>query len=261
MAGHFLVSEYPTGAEFPYDIAFQLNENATGKLPKDQSTLKSEAEKTLHVLRALFSREDGKFVGYFTELLALCRYGLVGATAQPAQALDTLKNLQMQIFDNEKGRAISAYMGTVIRSHGTSLALLALVLGLAIAGSRCLLAMEDNVIPLQILAVAPGLFVGLIFSSFIRCRTITFYDLHAIEADRFAPLLKVAFAVAIVLLTGAFLKAELFEIKLGKTQLSAFDRDYLSAFVFGAVVGVAQEAIISRIESIKRQISPSSRGR
>lgn len=259
MIGHFLVSEYPHGHAHPYDIAFQLNENATGKLPKDQSTLKSEAEKTLHVLRNLFSREDDKFVAYFTELLALCRYGLVGDTAQPAQALDTLKNLQTQIFDNEKGRAISAYMGSVIRSHVVSLTSVVLILGLAVALARWCIAVEDNVIQLQILAVIPGLFVGLIFSSFLRCRTITFYDLHAIDADRFAPLLKVAFAIAILLLAGAFLKAELFEIKLGKTQLSAFDKDYLSAFVFGAVVGVAQEAIISRIESIKKQIFPKGR--
>jgi hypothetical protein len=46
-----------------------------------------------------------------------------------------------------------------------------------------------------VLAIVPGLFVGIIFSSFLRCRTITFYDLHAIDADRFTPPLKTAFGL------------------------------------------------------------------
>jgi hypothetical protein len=86
----------------------------------------------------------------------------------------------------------------------------------------------------------------------MRCRTITFFDLHAIEADRFTPGLKLAFAISIILIAGAFLKAELFEIKIGKAQLSMFDKDWLSSFVFGVVVGVAQEAVIARIETIRR---------
>jgi len=73
--------------------------------------------------------------------------------------------------------------------------------------------------------------------------------------------LKTAFALATLLLRAAFLKAELTEIKIGKAQLSAFDRDYLSAFVFGAVVDFAQEAVISRIESIKQRIAPVRRRR
>jgi hypothetical protein len=54
------------------------------------------------------------------------------------------------------------------------------------------------------------------------------------------------------------LKAELIEIKIGKAQLSSFDKDWLSAFVFGAVVGAAQEAVIARIETIKKKIMPAA---
>jgi hypothetical protein len=109
MPGSFRVYAYPHDAAHPRDIMFELAAGAIKSIPKEQSALKSEAEKTIHVLRALFSaNEDEKFRPYFGELLGLCQYGLVGKTAQPVQAMDTLKNLQTQLFDNEKGRAISA---------------------------------------------------------------------------------------------------------------------------------------------------------
>jgi hypothetical protein len=252
MIGHFLVSEYPHGAAHPTDIAFQLSEDATMSVPKDQSTLKSEAEKTLHVLRALFAPEDIKFKSYYDELLGLCRYGLVGKTAQPTQAMNTLKNLQTQIFDNEKGKVISAYMSTIVKAQFVMLAIM-LAAGAAAIYYFVGASYADR---LPLLCVFVGLFVGLVFSSFVRCRALTFYDLHAIDADRFSPMLKLTFAGATLLLAAAFLKAEIFEIKVGKAQLSNFDKDYISAFVFGAIVGVAQEAIIARIESIKQKIAP-----
>jgi hypothetical protein len=230
---------------------FELADAAITSVPKEQGMLKHEAEKTLHVLRNLFPPEDEeKFRGYFRELLSLCQYGLVGPTAQPVQAVDTLRNLQNQIFDNEKGRSISRYMLNIIKSQSIWFG------GILIGGIGCIFAAHywlggpsyERYTPL--LCILLGLFTGLIFSSFMRCRTITFFDLHAIEADRFTPGLKLAFAISTITLAAVFLKAELFEIKIGKAQLSLFDRDWLSAFVFGAVVGVAQEAVIARIETI-----------
>jgi hypothetical protein len=257
-AGHFIVYEHPLNNAGARDIMFQLSQEAKGAVPKAQSDLKSEAEKTLNVLKSL-CEDDGRFRPYFNELLGLCRYGLVGESAQPIQALQSLRILQTQIFDNEKGRAISAYVSAVAMAQAVGICL---VVG---AAAGALLAI-DNYYQLNLFleyvpafAVAPGLFAGVVFSSFMRSRAITFFDLHAIDADRFTPALKALFALVLVVITAAFLKIELFEIKIGKAQLSAFDRNYLSAFVFGAVVGVAQEAIISKIESIKQKIAPSKR--
>ena len=255
--GHFIVFAHPHGDEKAQDIMFQLAPDLTGSLPKEQSNLKAEAEKTLNVLRSLCANEDGRFRPYFNELLGLCQYGLVGKTAQPAQALDSLKILQEQVFNNEKGRAISTYMSALAKSQA-----IGMILVLAVSAGGFILfdwmygthLLNQN---FSAMAIAPGLFVGVIFSSFMRCRAIGFYDLHAIDADRFTPALKTLFAYVIAMLAAAFLKAELFEIKIGKAQLSDFDKNILSAFVFGAVVGVAQEAIISKIETIKQRIIPT----
>jgi hypothetical protein len=241
---------------------FELADAATVSVPKEQGILKFEAERTLHVLRNLFPpQDDTKFRPYFMELVGLCQYGLVGPTAQPSQAMDTLKNLQSQIFDNEKGRAISTFMVKTVKSQslwfGIILAAMA-ICGFALSSYVSWFSFERC---LPLLCIPPGLFVGLIFSSFVRCRAITFFDLHAIDADRFTPGLKFAFAITVVLLAGVFLKAELFEIKIGKAQLSLFDKDWLSAFVFGAVVGVAQEAIIARIETIRQKLGQETKVR
>jgi hypothetical protein len=259
MPGHFTVFGYPHEDAHPYDIGFQLQADVKGNVPKEQASLKSEVEKTLNVLRALFAPDHEKFRRYFAELLALSQYGLVGPTAQPVQAMNTLENLQQQILDNEKGRAISAYVTALMKSEAIWL----LIIVAALVGAGIVLhyvwGEEFAAMDISILLIAPGLFVGLTFSAFVRCRAITFYELHAIEADRFSPILKVAFAAAILFLAAAFLKAGVFEIKVGKTELSNFDHDYLSAFVFGAIVGIAQEAIIAKIESIKRQFGPVRR--
>ena len=128
---------YPARDEHARDIMFELADVAIASVPKEQGALKFEAENTFHVLRNLFPQEDEvKFRPYFKELLGLCQYGLVGVTAQPVQAMDTLRNLQSQIFDSEKGRAISVYMKTIIRSHGLWLLLIAVVLALALVVAR-----------------------------------------------------------------------------------------------------------------------------
>jgi hypothetical protein len=71
--------------------------------------------------------------------------------------------------------------------------------------------------------------------------------------------MKSAFALVILTLTAALLKAGIFEVAIGKVKLSSFESDWLSAFVFGAIIGIAQEAAISRIESIKRQVFPTAK--
>jgi hypothetical protein len=255
MSGCFLVSPYPHDAAHPHDIAFQLVEGFNKKVPADNAQLKTEVERTLDVLRPMFAPDSLKFQGYFGELLALSRYGLVGSTAQPGQAMDTLKTLQARILDSEKGAAISTHMRGIILSQTYLLA------GAAVALAACLyLAFYFGAATLQnfnVLAIIPGLWIGLVFSSFVRCRAITFYELHAIDADRFSPLMKSAFALVVLVLTAVLLKAGIFEIAIGKVRLSGFESDWLSAFVFGAMMGIAQEAAISRIESMKRQVFPS----
>ena len=195
MSGYFVVFEHPHGSEHPTDITFQLQRDASGEIPPDQSQLKSEVERTLDVLLAIFQPDDPKFHRYFGELLGLSQYGLVGDTAQPIQAMDTLENLQKRIFDQEKGRAVSGHMHGIIRSQVVLLSAVGIALvGVAFAAGKWL-APELSRQILTLFAVIPGLFVGVVFSSFMRCKTITFYDLHAIEADRFTPVMKGAFAI------------------------------------------------------------------
>jgi hypothetical protein len=254
-AGCYRVYAYPPKDEHARDIMFELADAVTSApVPKEQGVLKSESERTLHVLRSLFpAHEDARFRPYFGELLGLCQYGLVGVTAQPVQAMETLRNLQNQIFDSEKGRCISQYMRNMIKLQAVLFSLLAIV----VCGTGAVLNYlfgASIVEHYALIFVLPGLFVGLILSCFVRCRTVTFFDLHAIEADRFTPGLKFAFVLCTAVLAAAFLKAELIEIKIGKAQLSHFHTDWLSAFTFGAIVGMAQEAIIAHIETMSQKL-------
>lgn len=255
MIGRFIVYEYPQGVGDPHDIAFQLRDDVAGSIPRPQADLKSEIEKTLIVLRTLFPPDDHRFKRYFAELLALSRYGLIGEAAEPAQAGETLQNLQNQIFDNEKGQVISGYMAAIIKSEIVLIGGGAAVLLIGGAIIRYVFEIDGMIVVSHLAMALVGLFIGLVFSSFIRCRTVGFHDLHAIDADRFTPALKAAFALITLILAGAFLKAGLFEIKIGTAQLSTFDRDWIAAFMLGAATGIAQEALISRIESIGRQIT------
>lgn len=251
MAGCYIVFEHPHGTASPHDIGFQLVVGFTGEIPADQSNLKSEVERTLDVLGARFAPDSMKFQRYFKELLALSQYGLVGESAQPLQALDTLRNLQKRIFDAEKGTAISAHMRAIMKPQIILLAA-SVAIGAAAVGAVKLAWLNDVTTFFPYFAILPGLFVGLTFSAFMRCRAVTFFDLHAIEADRFSPWMKVAFAIVTTAIAAVFLKAQLVEISIGKANLSNFDKDLLSAFVFGIVLGVAQELAISWIESIQK---------
>jgi hypothetical protein len=248
MTGCYKVYSYPQENEHPYDIAFEVNEGVT-KVPREQSDLKSSVERTLDVLRGILKSTDDRFGKYFTELLALSRYGLVGDAAQPEQAMVTLQILQNRILDREKGTATERYMRAIVS------ALWIPTLVYASALSLLGLAIWVKLLPATLLSlwpIYPGLLFGLLFSAFMRCRAISFFELHVIESDRFAPWMKITFAVITLAITGAFLKAGVLEIKVGSLALSAFDVNQLSAFVFGVVVGIAQEIITARIESVKQ---------
>ncbi|NGO51599.1 hypothetical protein [Allomesorhizobium camelthorni] len=254
MTGRYIVTPFPIDTADPEDIAFQLTAEALD-IPEEQGILKSEVERTLIVLRGIFDPSDRRFKSYFAELLALSRYGLIGPTAQPKQALDTLGNLQKRIFDMEKGRIISQHMTTIILRLALFLSsfLMAGFLAVSLAPLAGFAAPALREVQ-ALVFVLPGLLIGLAFSSFLRCRAVTFFDLHAIDADRFSPFMRGAFALVVLIISAAFLKAGVFEILVGDVRLSSFDADGLSAFVFGAVVGFAQEPIISRIESIGKGV-------
>ncbi|MBB6407750.1 hypothetical protein [Mesorhizobium sangaii] len=257
MTGRYIVYPYPKDAEQPYDIAFQLTKDAT-EVPSEQGILKHQAERTLMVLRGMFQPKDARFRGYYEELLGLSRYGLVGETAQPVLAMGTLQNLQERVFDTEKGRMISAHMQKIIGWLFFILLAVGVAGTLAVCGVNWLMGIDQDPIKshLPLILVLPGLLAGLSFSSFLRCRAVTFFDLHAIDADRFTPPMRAIFALILLFLTGAFLKAGVFEISIGEVHLSQFDANGLSAFIFGAFVGFSQEPLISRIESISKAAAP-----
>ena len=216
------------------------------------------------MLRSLFPPDkDLKFRPYFNELLSLCQYGLVGPTAQPIQAMDTLRNLQNQIFDTEKGRAISSHMRGIIKWQAALLGGLVIVM-IAVELAFWRFAGEKpfrDVGSILLAALVAGLFVGIVFSSFLRCRTVTFYDLHAIEAEDLA-VHEVRVCVDYANDCGCFSESWFDRDRNIKVHLSAFNTDLLSAFVFGVVVGIAQEAIIYKIELIRDRIDggPGRRG-
>ncbi|WP_149803572.1 hypothetical protein [Mesorhizobium sp. NFR06] len=260
MTGRYVVSPYPKDAEHPYDIAFQLTKDAT-EVPPEQGLLKHEAERTLMVLRGMFQPADQRFIVYYKELLGLSQYGLVGETAQPDLGIDTLHNLQQRIFDTEKGRMISEHMRKIVGWLFSILLGVGIFGLLAVLAARYLIGPDQTLLVIQpaLAMVLPGLLAGLAFSSFLRCRAVTFFDLHAIDADRFTPPMRAIFALILLFLTGAFLKAGVFEIAIGEVRLSQFDANGLSAFIFGAFVGFSQEPLISRIESISKAAEPKDK--
>ncbi|WP_019962141.1 hypothetical protein [Woodsholea maritima] len=246
--GLYLVYAYPENSDHPDDIAFELTLEARD-IPPAYSQLKSNIERTLSVLRALYQPQDKVFKDYYGELLALAQYGLKGPTAQPQQAELTLANLQQRFHNSEKGKVISQHMTKTLKLYaivfGTCAALALLLYGLLV-----LTPWAFNPV---VLSTLPGLCLGLTLTAFMRCKTVNFYDLHAIDADRFSPWMRAAFALVLLCVTAIFLKAGVFQIEVGELAISEFDAKALSGLLFGLVVGITQEPLIARIEAIAKK--------
>lgn len=255
MPSNFLVYSYPEETAHPYDIAFRAAEGAASPLPPGEALLKSEIEKTILVLRGLFKPEDERFRVYHHELLSLAQYGLVGTGAQPDEAANALKNFQSRILSSEKGHLVSTHLAKTFGVFfGEIVMLYVMFLFVAAVNQKYqwyAVSLIDNG-PLLVIPVS--LFIGFMISSFLRYRSLGFFDLHTIDADAFKPYMRGLFALTMLAAVAVFLKAGVFEIVVGKAKLSDFDSSVLSAFTFGLLVGLGQEQLIARIDSVRRQI-------
>ena len=247
--GLYDVYAYPEDSEHPDDIAFELTPEARA-IPPAYSQLKSNIERTLSVLRSFHEPSSKVFKEYYYELLALAQYGLKGPTAQPQQAEITLSNLQQRYHNSQKGKIISAHMSRTL----TRFALFFIPLGLIALGAIISLPQYLDVeLELDMVASLPGLALGLALTAFLRCKTVTFYDLHAIDADRFSPFMRAAFALVILIVSAIFLQANVFQIEIGDLEFDDFDDNALSALILGLFVGISQEPLIARIEAITQK--------
>src|SRR2546422_3393192 len=93
------------------DIHFEVAPEAdAGPIPPDQLELKDEVERSLTVLRTIFSDSDLHFNSYFRQLLSLAQTGLVGDYADPLVARQALRTLKYDVTIREGGRIKNKYM-------------------------------------------------------------------------------------------------------------------------------------------------------
>ena len=237
-----------------YDIFF-LYLGASGSMPEDMTLLKSEFEKTLDILRQFYSniaslgsRGRDDYQTYLDDLKGLAEYGLEAPNPQPKQAMESLRIIQARFVERQKANLIAKYMANLglhlIGVLGVAEILLCLASSAAVAQWCSLTSVLKNA---PYLAILPALFVGIVFSSFLRCRTLTFYEVLGIDTDKFTPTSRAVFALALTAIAAIFLKAKVLDFSFGGESLSTFDMSLSAALTFGAICGLAQEAIASMV--------------
>jgi len=113
--GRWVVHGVPLNDAFQDDIFFGLRP-ATDSVPAEQVKLKSEVEKTLTLLRAIFPDrtnnlgQKARFSDYFRKLLSLSQVALTPRNPNPEVATYALLSVHQEIVELEGGRIKNTYM-------------------------------------------------------------------------------------------------------------------------------------------------------
>lgn len=222
--------------------------------PQDQRDLKSEAERALTILKALYRRQiDGaKLKETVAKLVALCQVGLVGPNASPAVAIDALRALEADIVEREAGPIKNQYM----RKLG------AWALGFAAIGFLAYLVCDQNPEAIidqvyryrTVFLVWTGSMAGAWASFASRKVTLSFADLIALEEDRIEPPLRLIFVGVLTTILALVFTTGVADVEVGTFKASLLVHSGSIATLLGAFAGLAEKvlpsAVMSRANSV-----------
>ncbi len=239
----------PTGAfrvyqdeKDPRDIHFQLADDIE-TVPKDQAALRDGVDRTLTVLRVIFRDDDRGFRQYFGPLLSLAQFGLVGDTAQPETASQTLEVLKEQITAQEGGRIKNQYMKE-LGLRAVLLAAPALIIALVIKLWPLSGSVWGNYLLLWV-----GSMGGVWLSFGVRKKVLKFDDLHILEQDRLEPTVRLLFAGLLSFIVALLFSTKTVVVKLGAIESWQFRESGELAILFGLLLGFSEMALSTKVGS------------
>ena len=184
MEGFFIVDKNPDEA---FDIKCELHpKKAKEAIPTEQAKLYSEIENTNNIIKSLKNTQNEAKQKYFDKLLSLSQAGLVGETAQPDLALNSLTKLREEMVLVEGQRIKNSYMMDL----GIK-ALILSVVALALAISSIEFSFYRQVS--MYLFTAFGSFTGTWVSFGARRFNITFEQLSLLEEDMMSPWIRLIY--------------------------------------------------------------------
>lgn len=226
------------------DINFRV---LKGGAPESQRDLKSEAERALTIVKALYRRpEDApKLREAVAKLVALSQVGLVGPNASPAVAMDALRALEADIIEREAGPIKNQYM----RKLG-GWALLFGALGM-VAYLLCQhfpqVLFEEFRRYRTVFLVWSGSMAGAWASFASRKVTLGFADLVALEDDRIEPQLRLIFTGTLTTILALVFATGVADVEVGSFRASALMHSGAVALLLGAFAGLSEKALPSAV--------------
>jgi hypothetical protein len=222
----------------PKDIEFHITDTEPSE---NQLNLKDQVERTLVVLKSIFSGDDNNYNIYFNQLLSLAQAGLVGEQANPEVARRALLSLQNEVLSKQGGIIKNRYM----QKLGIAAAIfggVSLILGLFL--KYCIMCEISS----NFLFLWTGCMVGVWLSFGIRKTILTFENLHILEEDRMEPIIRLIFAGLLTVTIGLLFALKIISVKIGSVNSEDLISNSLLALLIGILCGVVEKTLAIKVK-------------
>ena len=214
------------------------------EIPKEQKKLHINIEDTLNILRTLKYTDDKKKKNYYDKILKLSRAGLVGISADPKQATETLEKVKNEILITEGIRIKNNYMKD---------------LGIAILGIEFisilvyLIPYINNRMGMYIL-VWLGSMIGVWISFGARKFNIKFHQLSIIEEDFMSPFIRIIFVGICSIIFALFINTEIIMVKIGSFSTNDIKNMKELQILLGILCGLTESKLGINIHQKAKEI-------
>lgn len=234
MQGYFVVA---SNKEEEFDIKCELHPDfAKNPIPEKQQMLYVKIERTNSIIKSLHKTSKDIKTKYFNRLLTLSQAGLVGETAQPELALDSLAELQDEMILIEGQRIKNEYM--------KNLGIKALVLGIAVTivyfiSLACEMMQPFSMYCLSII----GAFIGTWISFGARKFRISFEQLSLLEEDMMSPWIRLIYIGVCSAVFLLFLCTQLISFGVGEISTISIKESPEIQISIGILCGLIESKI------------------
>ena len=229
MEGFFIVDKNPDEA---FDIKCELHpEKAKEAVPTEQAKLYNEIENTNNVIKSLKNTQNETKQKYFDKLLSLSQAGLVGETAQPDLALNSLTKLREEMVLVEGQRIKNSYMMD-LGIKAVTLSVVAMALAIISIEVSC-----------YNLFTAFGAFAGTWVSFGARRFNITFEQLSLLEEDMMSPWIRLIYIGVCSSIFLLMLNTKILSISIGTLSTTTIKDSVELQITVGVLCGLVESKI------------------
>lgn len=234
MQGYFVVH---SNENEEFDIKCELHPRlAKDSIPEKEQILYVKVERTNSIIKSLRKTSKEIKTKYFNKLLTLSQAGLVGETAQPELALNSLTELQNEMVLIEGQRIKNEYM--------KSLGIRALILGAAtilvyIVSLTCGILQAFSMYCLAVI----GALIGTWISFGARKFNITFEQLSLLEEDMMSPWIRLIYICVCSAVFLLFLRTQLISFGIGEISTISIKDNPEIQISIGVLCGLVESKI------------------